>query len=120
MVCPRLISNKFHKSMHTAVPMVKKVNKPTILHPKVHARKTPVRMSHVHHSLEYSLWDHEFRIHTGNIRRNSRVSKFAEADVRVQGQGHEKAELRVEKDQAGLCDVAVVCMRNAISRQFSI
>jgi hypothetical protein len=44
ILCPFFISKIPHKSHKTAPPIVINVNKPTILHPKVQARKNPVDM----------------------------------------------------------------------------
>jgi hypothetical protein len=55
MLFPRLISIICHRSQMTAAPTVMKVNKPTILHPRVQARKKPVAKSHDHHSRVNSL-----------------------------------------------------------------
>lgn len=53
--CPRLMSNRFHRSTTTAVPTARKANNPTILHEMVKERKTPVKSIHVHHGFVNSL-----------------------------------------------------------------
>jgi hypothetical protein len=55
IVFPRLISIICHKSHTTAAPTVINVNKPTILHPRVQARKNPVANSQAYHSAVNSL-----------------------------------------------------------------
>jgi hypothetical protein len=45
-----------------------------------------------------------------NMRRNSRVSEFAEADIRVERQGHEKTQLGIKEYETRLSDVAVIYM----------
>lgn len=54
-VRPFLMSSRFQRSITTAVPTVKNVNRPTILHEMVSERKTPVRIIHVHHGFVNSL-----------------------------------------------------------------
>jgi len=44
MLCPFLISRIPHRSHKTAPPTVMNVKSPTILHPRVQARKNPVAM----------------------------------------------------------------------------
>ena len=50
-----MISRRSHRSISTAAPNVKKIIMPLILLPRLHARQTPVAMSHIHHSGENSL-----------------------------------------------------------------
>lgn len=64
MLFPRLISMICHRSQMTAAPTVMNVNRPTILHPRVQARKKPVAKSHDHHSGVNSL-----RRERGSARR---------------------------------------------------
>ena len=56
-------------STKTAVPIVKNVKRPTILQPKVQARKTPVAHIQLHHWVENSLGIDE----TGWIARNDTI-----------------------------------------------
>ena len=43
------MSRMFHKSIATAEPTVRKVNRPTILQPRVSASETPVKACQNHH-----------------------------------------------------------------------
>src|SRR5450631_4465672 len=94
-------------STKTAVPTVKKVKRPTILQPRVHARKTPVVHIQAHHSVENSLRENETCGTTIAIRY-AHISNLAETDVGIEGQCHEKDERCVKKDEPGLGNVAVV------------
>lgn len=67
-------------STKTAVPMVKNVKRPTILQPKVHARKTPVVHIQAHHSVENSLRENETYGPTIAIKY-AQISNLAETNV---------------------------------------
>jgi hypothetical protein len=58
------MSNKFHKSTRTAIPIVMTVNNPTILTLIVDPSETPDITSQNHHSLENSLINNENNIIT--------------------------------------------------------
>jgi hypothetical protein len=52
---PFLISRRSQRSIKTAMPIVRTVRTPLTFEPQVQAMKTPVAISHVHHSGENSL-----------------------------------------------------------------
>lgn len=112
------MSRRFQRSITTAVPTVQKAKSPTILHEMVKLRKTPVRIIQVHQGLVNLLLERnlgQLGVQEGRGRSSSRVAELVEADVGVEGDGHEEYERGVEEDEARLGDMSVVWKRKEVS-----
>ena len=96
------------RSIMTAVPTVKNVKRPTILHEMVAPRLAPVTLSQIHHRRENSL-----RIKlVSNLKAwvlvRDKLSCLYETDVCRDGGECKEDERGVEEDEASLDDMSVV------------
>jgi hypothetical protein len=95
-------------STKTAVPMVKNVKRPTILQPKVQAKKKPVAHIQAHHSRENSLTIIYQRVSRKPDELCLQIADFSEANVSVKSQSHEENEGGVEEDKSCLGNVSII------------
>lgn len=107
IVYPFLISRMSQRSTRTAMPIVNTVRIPFTLEPHVNAMKAPVATSQNHHSAVNSLRKNQDKPNEPRIT-DSPVSKFAESDIRINRERHEKDQCRVEKNQTRLCNVGII------------
>ena len=117
IVCPFLTSRMSQRSTRTAVPIVRKVKSPTILQPSEHARNTPVRQSHVHHSVENSLQIIKCQNTRRGLKRRKHVlvTQFPETNIRVKRKRDEENQLSVQEDKTVLCDVCIIYEQNRVN-----
>jgi hypothetical protein len=69
MESPVSTSKRCHKSKIVATPTNVITNKPTILHPRVRAKLTPVKQSQIHHFEEKALKKKKNRLASENTHR---------------------------------------------------
>lgn len=85
----------------TAMPTQKTVKIPLTFEAHVHAMKKPVARSHVHHSNVNSLLRPVSSLaDKSTFQNDAHITVLAEADVRVDGQGHEEDQSRVQEDKS--------------------